>query len=371
MLDTQVEVLLADLFGEVGPGHGVAHRTFYPGEQEPDALPVQIVGHFFEGVGGAGVDVIDAFAVDDHGLQGFSFALYQLGQGILEEVDICKIELRVEAEDQQIGALFHFLEALDIAVVRRTRHFAQYGDVRAGGAEDDHHQRQHDADSDPLLDAQAEGGQEGNDQHEEIGAVGVPQVHGFLDIDQPEYGHHDHRGENGLRQVVEQGRQKEQGQQDQRSADDGRQSGARSGLIVDGRPRESSGSGVGLKERAAHIGQAQGDQLLIGDDLVVLVFSLNGFSYGDAFHKTDQGDGQGDRHERAGRSPAKGRQFERGESLWHGTHDLHSFPRQTEQPDGQDAENDGQQRTGDGPTYFFYQQDQADTAQPDQKGRPM
>ncbi len=246
-----------------------------------------------QGVGGRGVEVVDAGGVDHDGPQRLGAAALEPLDRLLEEVDVAEEELGVDAQRDDPGRRRGAGVVGHVAVGVRPGHAPQHRGVGPRGTQDHRQQRADHAHQDALLDPQGQGGDEGDQQHRQVATLDPPEVSDLAEVHQAEDGDHDDRGEDGPGQVVEQ-----RGQQQQRHADDGgghdgRQPAARAGLGVDRGAREAAGHRVGPHQRTAQVGQAEAHQLAVGVDLVVPLAG-EGFGHGDRLHEAHQGDRQRD-----------------------------------------------------------------------------
>ena len=95
-------------------------------------------------------------------------------------------------------------------------------------------------DTDVQLRGEGQGDDEGDNRCGSVRPGDAPCHQERFDPDQTEHGQNDDDGESGLRQVVEQGRQEEQGGHDDQGADDGGETGCCAGVVIDGGARKGT-----------------------------------------------------------------------------------------------------------------------------------
>ena len=113
-------------------------------------------------------------------------------------------------------------------------------------------------------------------------------------VDEVRDGGDDDRGEGVLGQKVEEGREEEEGKEEEEARDEPRELRLCAHCVVDGRAREGTRHRVGGGERAEQIGDAKGDKLLSGVD-IVLVLGGEGLGDSDRLHEADDGASYGRR----------------------------------------------------------------------------
>jgi hypothetical protein len=89
-------------------------------------------------------------------------------------------------------------------------------------------------------------------------------------VDQAGHGHHDHRPQGGLGQVLEQGGQEQQGEDHDQGGGDAGELAAGARPAVDGRLGQAPTGREALEKAAGQVGGAEGPQFLVGVDLGVV-----------------------------------------------------------------------------------------------------
>ena len=227
-----------------------------------DAGVAQLAVQRLQRFQGAGVDEVDGCADEDE--VGYLRPVgHQPQDGIFQELGVGKVEALVDAHGDGVGAGLYRV-AQHVAVNLAVGQAADHGYVGLAGAPDEHGDGDGHADEDAVFDTGEEDGDEGDQQGGGVAFVVAPDVTEGLDVDEADDGDHDDGGQDGVGQEVEEGGEEDDGQGDEAGGDDGGQPGGGPGGEVDHGAAEAAGDGVAAAEGGSQVGDAQGDEFLVG-----------------------------------------------------------------------------------------------------------
>jgi hypothetical protein len=159
--------------------------------------------------------------------------------------------------------------------------------VRICAAPDEDEQRKRRTHEDALLDPHQQRGGEGKHERPAIHPLQPEQAHRFRHIDQPGNGDHDDGRQHRVRQEVEERRERQQRQRHEQCRDDGRETGARTRLVVHRGTGESTRHREAGEGRARQVRQAEAPQFAVRVHPVLLP-GRDGFRYGNGLHEADE-----------------------------------------------------------------------------------
>jgi hypothetical protein len=116
-----------------------------------------------------------------------------------------------------------------------------------------------------------EGGEEGHQTDDAVGALDAPCADQGIEVDQPEHRRHHDRGEHGLREVIEVEGEKKDRDHHRERAHHRVEAGLRPGPGRHRGARERAADHVGVEDAADDVGEALTDQLLVGVELLALL----------------------------------------------------------------------------------------------------
>mmetsp|Transcript_33809 Transcript_33809/g.101891 ORF Transcript_33809/g.101891 Transcript_33809/m.101891 type:complete len:351 (+) Transcript_33809:942-1994(+) len=185
------------------------------------------------------------------------------------------------------------------------------GDLRPRRLVDDDDQRERDRHGDAREHAQEERAEEGHDPENEVRFLDPRELDGLVVGHESNDRVEHHRGQSELGQIVEEWREKHQRAKHHDRRDEAGQLRERARGVVHRRPGEAAGHGVAGQGRADEVGEAQGQHLLPGVDLVAV---LRGQVFADCnrLHVANEARGHGGRQ-----NPRDVAQFPAREAKWH------------------------------------------------------
>ena len=270
LVDGQEEVVFAEQLGKAAAPEDVEHERADAGEDQVAAAVAQVMGQAHQRLGRGHVEVGGRLHVPHHDARLGPRVAQQLVEAVDGEARVGEEELAVEAKDEQAGEGLVLGMASGVAVGRGVGHAAQLGGVRAARAVDQHGQREPHGDPQAGQHAQGQHTHEGGQRGHGVDGAHAGKAPQGLHVDQaPDGAHHD-GAEDGFGQVVSDPGDREHRGDHDGGADQAGELGAGAGGVVQRRPRQAAAHHDAAEGSRADVRQAQGDQLLVGVDLVAV-----------------------------------------------------------------------------------------------------
>mmetsp|Transcript_33810 Transcript_33810/g.101897 ORF Transcript_33810/g.101897 Transcript_33810/m.101897 type:complete len:351 (+) Transcript_33810:942-1994(+) len=230
---------------------------------------------------------------------------------VLDVRCVRKVYRGADAADEDVLDEVAAALLLHVAVHRGAWDAPEDGDLRPRGLVDYDDQRQRDRHGDAHEHSQEERAEEGHEPEDAVPLLDAPELDRLVVGHKRDDRVQHHRGQCKLGQVVEERREEHQRAEQQDRRDHARELRERARGVVHRRPGEAAGHGVAGQGRADEVGEAQGQHLLPGVDLVAV---LRGQVFADCnrLHVANEARGHGGRQ-----NPRDVAQFPAREAKWH------------------------------------------------------
>mmetsp|Transcript_41770 Transcript_41770/g.119482 ORF Transcript_41770/g.119482 Transcript_41770/m.119482 type:complete len:278 (-) Transcript_41770:44-877(-) len=272
-VDVGEEPLLADEVLELGLAHRLVHPVADHGETHLNAAAPEVGDDVVDDVAGGGVHR-DHRRHFEHQVLRRVHVLNVCDisqQHVLDVLGVRKVERGANPADEDVGDEAAAALLLHVAVDRGARDAPQDGELGAHGLIDHDDQRQGHRDEDAFQHAEEQGAQKGDHPEQEIVPLHTPEVHRLAQGNQGDDGVQHNGRQNELRQPEKQRREEHQSGEHDDHRHEARELRHCARGVVDGGAGEAAGHRVAREEGTDDVGEAQGQHLLAGVNIIAVL----------------------------------------------------------------------------------------------------